>query len=306
MGLPAISSRVFIFYHRLRIFTMNSPFNSKTLSATGLCAALALTLAGCGGGGSDTSAMSVTDITTSGPLAYSKTATFILTGKELNTSDLYWSTKGCQKQQLLAGGTTEQQSISCQVTGAGTVQIEAESAAGVVLLSRSFNVPSPEVELQTTLGRLTIALSPDRAPATVLNFLGYVNSGFYEGTLFHRVVPGFVVQGGGFTTGTAYKTPTNNPIALETPNGLSNLRGTLAMARTAAANSATSQFYVNLKDNTGLDYASSTAPGYAVFGRIQDGLGIIDTLAGVPTGSTAGLSDVPVSEVVIIKATQTR
>lgn len=286
---------------------MNTSLDSKTLRATGLCVAVTLALAGCGGGGGSTApAVSVSDISTSAPLAYSKTATFTLTGHGLDTSGVSLNVKGCQGLQLLAGGTPEQQSMVCQVTGASTVQVDAQGATGAVLLSRSFNVPAPEVELQTTLGRLTLALYPDKAPATVLNFLGYVNSGFYAGTLFHRVVPNFVVQGGGFTTGMAYKTPTYNPITLETPNGLSNLRGTLAMARTSAANSATSQFYVNLKDNTGLDYASSSAPGYAVFGRVQDGLGLIDTLAGVPTGTAAGLTDVPLSEVVILKATQTR
>lgn len=280
-------------------------FDFKMPSTTSLCAALTLALAGCGGG-SDGAGVSVNDITVSNPLAYSKQATLTLTGQGLDTGAVSLNVKGCQGLQQLAGGTSERQTLSCQVTGATAVQVEAQSATGAVLFSRSFSVPVPEVELQTTLGRLTLALYPEKAPATVLNFLAYVNSGFYANTLFHRVVPGFVVQGGGFTTGPTYKTPLYNPILLETPNGLSNLRGTLAMARTSTPDSATNQFFVNLKDNTNLDYASTSAPGYAVFGFVQEGLGLIDTLAGVPTGTAAGLSDVPLSDVVIVKATQIR
>jgi peptidyl-prolyl cis-trans isomerase A (cyclophilin A) len=133
----------------------------------------------------------------------------------------------------------------------------------------------------------------------VNNFLKYVGSGFYTGTIFHRVIPNFVVQAGGFTTGLAQMTPTYAPITLETNNGLSNLTGTLAMARTSDPNSATSQFYVNLVDNTSLDYTSSASPGYAVFGKVTTGIAVINAIGSMPTGTSNGLTDVPTTEVVI-------
>jgi len=137
-------------------------------------------------------------------------------------------------------------------------------------------------------------LDPSRAPISVNNFLKYVASGFYTGTIFHRVVPNVIVQAGGFTTGLNQMTPTYAPITLESNNGLNNLTGTLAMARTSDPNSATSQFYVNLVDNTSLDYASSASPGYAVFGKVTTGIKVINAIGAVPT-----VSDVPTTEVTI-------
>ena len=265
--------------------------------------AVATLVAACGGG---EDAPSVTEITVTGPLAFSKLATFTVAGNALDSSNINLTTTGCRGLSLLPGGTADQKRVTCTVTGVGALQVAAKSAAGELLLTRSFDVPMPEVELQTTLGKLTLEFYPDKAPVTVFNFLSYVNAGFYDGTLFHRVVPGFVVQGGGFSSGLVYKKPTNNPIALESANGLSNVRGTLGMARGAAADTATSEFYVNLKDNPALDYVSATAPGYAVFGRIKDGMPVVDAMATMPTGPVSGLLNVPLSEVVLVKATQTK
>ncbi len=244
----------------------------------------------------------ISDITTEGALAFSKMATFTLTDPRLENV----STSGCRGLALLPDSTPTQVKVSCTVVGVSEVQVDAEDGAGKVLFSRTFPVPVPEVTLQTSLGTVKMELSPDKAPNTVFNFLRYVNSGFYPGTLFHRVMPDFVVQGGGFTTGPTYKTPTANPIPLEVPNGLSNLRGTVAMARTSDPNSATSQFYVNLKDNPGLDYVSDTQPGYAVFGKVSEGLAVIDTMATQPTTSRGGLNNVPQTDIVITSAVQTR
>jgi cyclophilin family peptidyl-prolyl cis-trans isomerase len=142
------------------------------------------------------------------------------------------------------------------------------------------------------------------------NFLAYVNTKFYDGTIFHRVVRNFVAQGGGFTgvaaTTLTSKTGLRPPIVLETNKGLSNLRGTIAMARTSLPDSATSQFYFNTVNNTFLDYASSTSPGYAVFGSVVSGLSVIDTMNGVATRSVGGFADVPVTDVVLITALRTR
>ena len=130
----------------------------------------------------------------------------------------------------------------------------------------------------TSDGEIVIALDPAKAPITVTNFQQYVNSGFYSNTIFHRVVPGFVVQGGGYTTGYVVKANSKLPIALESQNGLSNLRGTIAMARTDVPASATSQFFFNTVDNLNLNYSSSTSPGYAVFGKVISGSATIDKI----------------------------
>lgn len=156
------------------------------------------------------------------------------------------------------------------------------------------------VRITTTMGAFTIELDAVKAPNSARNFLQYVDDKFYDGTLMHRVIPGFVVQGGGYLPGLTPK-ETRDPVNSEANNGLKNLRGTVAMARTNDPNSATSQFYVNLVDNSSLDF-SSTNPGYTVFGRVVEGLDIIDQIATVPTTSKGGLTDVPVTDVIIQKA----
>lgn len=141
---------------------------------------------------------------------------------------------------------------------------------------------APEVRIVTTEGSFVVALDPARAPLTVKNFLAYVRTGFYDGTLFHRVVPGFVIQGGGYTLHYKEK-KTRPPIPNESGNGLSNVRGSIAMARDSAPHSATSQFYINLADNTRLDPRPDRW-GYAVFGRVVSGMNVVDRIAAVPTG----------------------
>lgn len=188
---------------------------------------------------------------------------------------------------------------SCKVTGTGTLTFTAKDSQGSTLATQTFNVPDPQVQMTTSLGNVVFDLYPAKAPLSVDNFLKYVNSGFYTGTIFHRVIPSFVVQAGGFTSGLAQMTPTYAPITLESNNGLSNLTGTLAMARTSEANSATSQFYVNLVDNTSLDYVNSTNPGYAVFGKVTSGLDVINAIGAVATAKSNGMSDVPTTEVTV-------
>jgi len=156
----------------------------------------------------------------------------------------------------------------------------------------------PKVEFTTTLGKFVVQLDPARAPKTVANFLDYVKSGFYKGTIFHRVIPGFMVQGGGFTPDMKQK-PTRAPIALESQNGLRNLRGTIAMARTSDPNSATSQFFVNVVDNASLDYPKPDGYGYAVFGKVISGMDVIDKIVAVPTKSEGPFQNVPIKPVVI-------
>ncbi|NIN09955.1 MAG: peptidylprolyl isomerase A [Gemmatimonadales bacterium] len=159
------------------------------------------------------------------------------------------------------------------------------------------------VVLETSLGQISVELDPDRAPVTVENFLAYVDAGFFNGTVFHRVIPGFMVQGGGFTKDMSQK-PTSAPIKNEADNGLKNQRGTIAMARTQEVDSATSQFFINLADNAFLDHGGRDF-GYAVFGKVSDGMDVVDEIAQVATGARRGHKDVPLEPVVIQSARRT-
>ncbi|MHB8919744.1 MAG: peptidylprolyl isomerase [Halothiobacillus sp.] len=157
------------------------------------------------------------------------------------------------------------------------------------------------VEIITTMGKITLALDPTKAPKSVENFLHYAQDGFYNGTIFHRVIPGFMIQGGGFTPNFEQK-PTGMPIANEANNGLTNTRGTIAMARTSDPNSATSQFFINVADNTFLNYSSPTpqGAGYAVFGHVTSGMDVVDQIVKTPTGSAGPFpQDVPKKTVLI-------
>jgi peptidyl-prolyl cis-trans isomerase A (cyclophilin A) len=153
------------------------------------------------------------------------------------------------------------------------------------------------IHFETTLGDFTIELFEEDAPETVVNFLAYVDEGFFDGTIFHRIVPGFVIQGGGFTEDMTQKR-TKAPIKNEADNGLKNERGTLSMARTNDVNSATSQFFVNLKDNDFLDHQRGNF-GYAVFAKVTAGMDVIDKIAAVDTGRRRGFDDVPVDAVIM-------
>jgi cyclophilin family peptidyl-prolyl cis-trans isomerase len=159
----------------------------------------------------------------------------------------------------------------------------------------------PVVVLTTTLGEIEIELDEAKAPISVKNFLQYVDDGFYDGVIFHRVIPNFMVQGGGFTSSMQQK-PTRGQIQNEAANGLKNSRGTLAMARTSAPHSASAQWFINLKDNGFLDYPGSDGWGYAVFGRVIAGMDVVDKIAAVPTGTKAGMGDVPLQNVSIVSA----
>jgi peptidyl-prolyl cis-trans isomerase A (cyclophilin A) len=161
--------------------------------------------------------------------------------------------------------------------------------------------PTPRVILVTSLGDITLELDAERAPKSVANFLGYVKAGHYEGTVFHRVIDGFMVQGGGFTADMKQK-PTKAPIPLESQNGLKNLRGTIAMARTSDPNSATSQFFINVVDNPRLDFPSFDGHGYAVFGKVVAGMDVVDKIRAVPTTSVGPHQNVPAQPVVIRSA----
>ena len=159
---------------------------------------------------------------------------------------------------------------------------------------------SKTVEMETSAGTMQIELDDEHAPASVQNFLDYVRKGHYDGTVFHRVIKGFMVQGGGFEPGMKQK-PTDAPITNEANNGLKNAHYTLAMARTSAPHSATAQFFINTTDNGFLDFKSESPQGwgYAVFGRVVAGTEVVDAIEGVRTGRKGGHDDVPLDDVVI-------
>jgi cyclophilin family peptidyl-prolyl cis-trans isomerase len=160
---------------------------------------------------------------------------------------------------------------------------------------------NPVVLVKTTAGDLTIELYPEKAPATVKNFLDYVTEGFYDHTIFHRVIPGFMIQGGGFTKEMKQKQP-HAPIKNEAENGLTNDRGTLAMARTNDINSATAQFFINTVNNGFLNYQDKAHYGYCVFGKVTSGLDVVDKITKSPTGSNGPHQNVPVQPIEIISA----
>jgi peptidyl-prolyl cis-trans isomerase A (cyclophilin A) len=156
------------------------------------------------------------------------------------------------------------------------------------------------IRFETSHGAFTVELFPREAPLTVENFLRYVDEGHFDGTIFHRIVPGFVIQGGGLDAQFRNKR-THAPIRNEAKNGLKNTRGTLSMARTSEVDSATSQFFVNLSDNAFLDHSARDF-GYAVFGRVKDGMEAVDKIAAVKTGRRQGYQDAPLEDVVIVSA----
>jgi peptidyl-prolyl cis-trans isomerase B (cyclophilin B) len=162
---------------------------------------------------------------------------------------------------------------------------------------------NPLVRLETSLGEITLELYPDKAPATVANFLQYVREGLYDGTIFHRVINGFMIQGGGLDTNLNAK-PTRAPIQNEADNGMTNQPYTVAMARTSDPHSATSQFFINVADNKSLNHSAKTPQGwgYAVFGQVVQGREVVDQIKAVPTGNRDGYQNVPLTQVVIVKA----
>lgn len=239
-------------------------------------------------------------------LMYSKSAQFTMTGYSLD-KDFNVSTKNCKGLALVSGGSSTSKSVTCNVgaVGTGAISFEAKMVDGTVLKSASFDVPNPQLKMVTNLGTLTLELSPTAVPITSTNFLQYVNDKFYDNTIIHRIVTSgfFVAQGGWLTPAPAVQPGQRTAIALEVGKGLSNTKGTIAMARSSDLNSATSQFFFNLADNTPLDTANG---GYAVFGKVISGTSVLDALAMTPTSTQYGLNDFPNQSIVVQSVTQTQ
>jgi cyclophilin family peptidyl-prolyl cis-trans isomerase len=256
---------------------------------------LVLTLASCGAGSSSDPAPPSIQTTS---LSYDKQATFYVGVSSLNPG-VTFSASNCSPLQSIPSNVANFLAYTCKVTSSGPLVFTGTDAKGKVIATQSFTVPNPQVLIDTNQGSFVVELNLNKAPISTINFLRYVDDGFYKDTLFHRVISNFVVQAGGFTAGPVAKPPTYDAITLESQNGLSNIRGSLAMARTTDFNSATSQFYINLKDNTNLDYVDENNPGYAVFGSVIGGLSVIDKIAAVPTDP---LTERPKTDVVITRA----
>ena len=239
-------------------------------------------------------------------LSYGRTATIYLGGKDLRSSLVVESNGGCTNPSFGSSSSTDTLVLNCLVTVVGDLPLTIKSATGEVIYTTTLSVPKPQVSIITNKGSFTLELELATAPISVKNFLTYVRGGYYSNTLFHRVIPGFVAQAGGYTTGLVRKPGQLDAIELESNKGLSNARATVAMARTNVFNSATSEFYVNLVDNTFLDYKNAANPGYAVFGTVVQGMDVVDAIAAEPTGVFNGSPDVPLTDITITMALQSK
>ncbi|MBC7941021.1 MAG: peptidylprolyl isomerase [Chitinophagaceae bacterium] len=270
---------------------------------------LPVLMAACGGGTSGGAA--VTTLSASG-LAYGRSMTVTASGSGLNDSGLQMTVDGpCSNSTRSSGATDSQVQFTCTVDGVGMLSPRIRNALGEELARVTVTVPTPLVSVGVSQGAqsgtLVIELDPAAAPVTVSNFMAYVTAGFYRDTLIHRVVPGKLAQGGGYSAGPVPKPPTRGAIELESNNGLRNLRGTIAMARTSVPNSATSQFYLNISDNPEFDRVSDSDPGYAVFGRVLIGAAVLDEIGRVETRFlNAGLPELPLVDVVVTSVLQIR
>jgi peptidyl-prolyl cis-trans isomerase A (cyclophilin A) len=239
-------------------------------------------------------------------LKYGQTATIYLGGKELRSTMTVDSNGACTNPSFGNNSSTETLVLNCSVKVVGDLPITIKAADGSVIYTTTLAVANPQVTLFTTKGTVVLELDPVSAPISSNNYLSYVSKGYYASTLFHRVIDGFMIQGGGYTTGMIKKPGQLAAIELESNKGLSNLRGTLAMARTNVFNSATSEFFINAVDNKFLDYKNATNPGYAVFGKVVQGMDVVDAILAQPTGVSNGFADVPLTDIVVSLALQTQ
>lgn len=278
----------------------------RQISATLMTCVAAAVLTACGGGGSNgnSPAVNVTiSSVTPDRLMYGQKTRFTVVGSNLNQG-LSMSSSTCANIAQEAGGNSSTQVFTCNPDTVGTMQLNFV-VSGTSVGTVQQNVPAPQVTMKTTMGDMVYELYPNNAPVSVKNFLQYVNEGFYTNLIFHRVIGTFVIQAGGYDSALVEKT-TRAPIKLESKNGLSNLRGTLAYARTNVPNSATSQFFINVVDNVRLDGTAAGVDGYAVFGKVVTGLEVMDAIKGVSTKTVGEFGDVPVTPIVITSATQTK
>jgi cyclophilin family peptidyl-prolyl cis-trans isomerase len=265
----------------------------------------ALVLSGCGGGSTSLTSASVSEIQAN-QLKYGQPTEFTITGNLLE-NDINVSIQNCKGLALVAVGTSTSKTVTCTISavGTGAISLEVKLVDGAVLKSVSFDVPNPQVTMETNLGSMLVELNPTVAPISTDNFLQYVNNKFYDNTIIHRIVTTgiFIAQGGWLTPVPSLQPGQKSAISLEVNKGLSNIKGTLAMARGPELNSATSQYFFNLADNTTLDTANG---GYAVFGKIISGIEVLDAMSNVKTTTAFGLADLPANSVIVKSVSQTK
>lgn len=273
-------------------------------------------LAACGGGG-DGTLPQVTNIR-AGNVGFGAITTITVEGSNLNTNISAVIEPGCFTTTRTSAPTNSTtQTFNCRIASIGDLRVRVRNADGAELGTLRLNVEAPRVQMTLTQGVLTgpfvIELDPERAPITAMNFMTYVNTSgcWYKDKLFHRVIKDFVAQGGGYIAGLAKAAGQGSPIKLESNNGLKNLKYSVAMARTDAPDSATSEFFINTQDNPSLDYVDAANPGYAVFGKVISGFNAIDemNLVAVMTKTNeAGqtFQNAPIDNVVISDCRQTR
>ncbi|WP_199873475.1 peptidylprolyl isomerase [Ideonella sp. A 288] len=272
-------------------------------------ATLAMALTACGGGGGGGSA-AVTNVSATG-VAYSRTLTVTVNGAGLLVGGLTMTVEGpCGAVTKAANGTDLLAQFTCKVEGTGLLVPRIHDASGTELASMRLTVPLPQVLVAVKQGdrsgTFTLELDPVAAPISTKNFIDYVAAGFYANTIFHRVEAGSRVEGGGYTAGPAAKVELFSPIAVESANGLKNLRATIGVARGDASDTSTSQFYINLADNPQFDRVSDAQPGRAVFGKVVAGMDIVDEIGKVETAASGGFPKLPVSDVTITLAQQSK
>lgn len=288
----------------LLIFKTN--MNAYLSVRTAVSALSVILISACGGSGPDpVTGVTATDLRYTG---ITTAVTLNLSGNALDNSiKVYANDNACMVNPAI---TASARTALCLLTLPSSLKlpVRVTSASDYPLYNTTLDIPTPQVTFQTSLGDFVMELNPTAAPITVKNFLSYVNKSpsFYNGTIFHRVISGFMVQGGGYTSGMATKSGLSTAITLENTQttGLRNTRATIAMARTSLANSATSQFFVNLVDNGFLNYSSDSAPGYAVFGKVISGMDVIDLMATQPIQSSG--DNVPVTDITVTSASQTQ
>lgn len=268
---------------------------------------LVLLLVACGGSGTSGFPPVVTGFKVQSA-QYGRMATLYVGGNDLRSSLKVETSGNCTNPALGSSSTPTLLVVNCGVVAVGEFPLTLKNANGDIIYQTTVTVPKPQVQLTTSLGHIVLELDPAAAQSTVNNFLSYVYSGYYTNTLFHRVMPGFVVQAGGYTSGMVAKAGQSSAIALQSNNGLSNVRGSVAMARRPDPDhdSATSEFFINLVDNTFLDFKSADAPGYAVFANVVQGMDVADKMATQPTGSAGAHTDVPLTDVTLTAVQQIR
>lgn len=274
-----------------------------------ILASTVVLLTACGGGSSSDSnttpakKVSISEVT-SDQVLYRKISTITVKGQNLDLG-INFSHQGCLKLTELTGSTATQKTFSCKIVGVGTVPVVVTDGSGNSIYASNVTIPlaaQPQVTMVTNMGTVVMELNPAKAPITVDNFLNYAESGFYVNKIFHRVISNFMIQGGGFTADLA-QPATQAAIKLEVGTGLSNTRGTIAMARTNVLDSATSQFFINVVDNVSLD---TSGGGYAVFGKVVSGLDVVDKIKDVAVSTRGGMENVPNTAVVINSMLQTK